>query len=601
MRNDMTVSILTAEQIMFFRPVGQSVFIANGDEANPKISVPIADGLAEDPIVALFDGLPQENHPFLANRLIIDDPDDYSPQYQVADRKHGTSMASLIALGDLPSGSQNSHRIYVRPIMKPKQALNETIEEVPDDILLVDKIYEAVRRLFAKEAGAVAPTVKVINLSIGIGNRQFDRSMSPLARLLDWLSFKYRVLFVVSAGNITGYLNDWNIGVPFKEFATLNIAERDKIVIKWINSNSRNMRLLSPAESLNALTVGATFSDASSFTETNTQKLPCSQKMVSPISALGKGLNNSIKPDIVYHGGRCVITERVVTDNFLPPDSLQWLWRMVTREPGTQSAAPTTPGAPIKTVFSFGTSNAAALISHEASKCYDALIDVFANADLNLPDEHVAPLIKAMLVHGSEWGALKDFLSQSLGLLNRKQYPDALHRFIGYGEPNIDRAIECAKKRITLLGFGSLNNDEAHLYNLPLPFDFNKERITRRLTVTLTYFTPITPSRQDYRSAQVWFVKENDKPEFLESRVDASDTAVTRGTTQHEIFENDAIVAWSEGDALQLKVNCRAVASKKLADAIPYALLVSFEIKSDIDVDVYTKISDLVTPKITVR
>jgi len=61
-----------------------------------------------------------------------------------------------------------------------------TTEAIPDDILLVDKIYMAVRRLFefSGNASPYAPTI------IGIEARQFDRAMSPLARLLDWLSFK---------------------------------------------------------------------------------------------------------------------------------------------------------------------------------------------------------------------------------------------------------------------------------------------------------------------------------------------------------------------------------------------------------------------------
>jgi hypothetical protein len=590
-RNDSAISLLSAEQIMFFRPVGQSVYIAGGEDSSPELSLPNADGIVNEPIVALFDGLPQENHPFLVNRLIIDDPDDYAQQYQVSDRKHGTSMASLIALGNLPSLRQSTHKIYVRPIMKAFPGLNGSNEAIPEDFLLVDKIHESVRRLFMPEGQAAAPTVRIINLSIGIGYRQFDRSISPLARLLDWLSYKYRVLFVVSAGNHFRY--EWDVGIPFTDYVALDESQRDRVVIGWINNNSRNMRLLSPSESMNALTVGATFDDDSSF-DTAAQILPCSQGMISPISALGKGLNNSIKPDIVYPGGRKTVGECIRNRGALQ-------WRITQREPGTQSAAPTTPGEHTKTAYSFGTSNAAALISHEAMRCYDSLEEVFAESDRVIPNEHIALIIKAMLVHGAEWGILKDRISQSLGLTTRSQYYDFLHRFIGYGKPDIDRAIECAKKRVTLIGYGELRDGEAHLFDLPLPFDFNRERICRRLTVTLTCFTPIVPTRQDYRSAQIWFTKENEKAHLIDSRVDASDTAVTRGSVQHEIFENEEIVAWGEDDTLQLKVNCRAVADEHLSVAVPYAIMVSFEIKSNIDIDVYAKIAEKIRPRIPVQ
>jgi hypothetical protein len=556
------------------------------------IDLPSTDGIIEEPIVALFDGLPMGNHPFLTNRLVIDDPDDYASQYTVSDRKHGTSMASLIALGDL-SGAirQSSYKIYVRPIMKPEKALRGADEAIPNDVLLVDKIHEAVRRLFVTEAGAAAPTVKVINISIGIRCRQFDRSMSPLARLLDWLSYEYRVLFVVSAGN---HASDMDVNMSFADFKALSLDDRDKEIITWIHGNARNMRLLSPAESMNALTVGAVFDDASLFSENARQILPCSSEMVSPISAVGKGLNNSIKPDIVYPGGR-----KSVIDSPRNPSVIAWA--LSQREPGMQSAAPFVPGSSSKTAFTFGTSNAAALISHESSRCYDALLEVFDEAKRELPTEYISLLLKAMFIHGAEWGVLKEKLSQALGLASRNQYPDTLHRFIGYGQPDIDRAIECAKKRVTLIGYGELKDGEAHLYYLPLPFDFNREKITRRLTATLTSFIPIVPTRQAYRSAQLWFSVENDKKHLLDKRVDASDKAVARGSVQHEIFENNQIIAWGEDDAIQLKVNCRAVADEHLSVAIPYALMVSFEIKSDIDVDVYTKISEKIRPRVPVQ
>ena len=584
MQNNTSVSLLTAEQIMFFRPTGQAVSILDGDEIETNLLLPNTDDIIDEPVVAIFDGLPQENHPFLSNRLIIDDPDNYTSHYTVSDRKHGTSMASIVALGDLSGNVRPvTNKIYVRPIMKPVRGLHDSREEIPNDVLLADKLHEAVRRLFVPIAGEVAPTIKVINLSIGIEYRLFDRSMSPLARLLDWLSYTYRVLFVVSAGN---HNNALDVDMSFADFAVLDLNARDETIIKWIHASTRNLRLLSPAESMNALTVGAIFDDESSFSENARQILPCSNKMLNPLSAIGKGLNNSIKPDIVFPGGRKSVIES-------PRNPGIMTWSLTQTEPGTQSAAPFTPGSNVKTTFTFGTSNAAALISHEASRCYGALLKVFDESERELPAEHMALLLKAMLIHGAEWGVLKDKLSQTLGLTSRNQYPEALHRFIGYGEPDIDKAIECTKKRITLIGFGNLNDGEAHLYDLPLPFDFNRENITRRLTTTLTSFTPIIPARQTYRSAQLWFSVENGKKHLLDSRVDASDKAVTRGSVQHEIFENDEIVVWDENDAIQLKVNCRATVNR-LTAAVPYAIMASFEIKSNIDIDVYAKVSDKV-------
>jgi len=213
------------------------------------------------------------------------------------------------------------------------------------------------------------------------------------------------------------------------------------------------------------LTVGSVFSDGTTPKEHYCYVLPCADGQLSPYTSLGKGLNNSIKPDIVYPGGKNFVVEDYSNNKCLK-------WRVASSLPGSESASPST-GNNTQTVHSFGTSNSAALISHEASRCYDALLEVFSNGGRDLPDNHLALLIKAMLVHGAEWGDLRDTITQALGLTNRKEYYDIVHRYVGYGKPNIEKAIECAKKRVTLVDYGALKDGEAHKYNLPLPFNFH--------------------------------------------------------------------------------------------------------------------------------
>lgn len=588
------ISIATAEQIMFFRPVGQFIVIPKDNSFDGDFAIPSADGIGEEPVIALFDGLPQENHQYLKDRLIVDDPDGYASEYVVDARKHGTAMASQITLGDLSKiDNVISRKIYVRPIMKPSPYLDDYREQVPDDSLLVDKIFVAVRRLFEGEE-AVAPNIKVINLSIGLKYRQFDRTMSPLARLLDWLSFKYKVLFIVSAGN---HEESIDTGMTFSEFSGSDKKVRDKAIIAHMNAQKRNLRLLSPAESINALTVGSTFDDASDFTENSRQILPCSDGIVAASSALGYGMNNAVKPDIVFPGGRCCVKENI--RNGFDGTIIDWQ-DVPTRKPGIASASPNG-----KVSYTFGTSNSTALVTHEAARCYDTLIDVFSVAEEDVPFDHLALLIKVMLVHGAEWGTLKNIYADALYLYNkdgktisRQECSRQLFRYFGYGQPDINRAIECAKNRITLIGFGELKNGEALTYDLPLPFNFNKSKLCRRLTATLAYFSPTMPTRQKYRTAQCWFDIVNSKKNLIDSRVDVDWQAVVRGTVQHEIFENDKIVVWDENEGIQIKVNCRGDAVEKFDGTIPYALMVSFEIKDAIDIDVYAKVAERIAPKV---
>ena len=258
-----TTELVKCENIMFFRPVGQMVVGDKSPEGDVEIAqieeMPMPTG---DPIVALFDGLPLTNHSLLAGRLHIDDPDDWAADYAASERVHGSAMASLIVHGDLNQPQPPLARpVYVRPIMKPMNGFTTPRREgVPENCLAVDLIHRAVKRLFEgdQEEGPVAPQIKVINLSIGDPTRQFAQAMSPLARLLDWLSVKYGVLFIVSAGN---HPESISLGVSRTEFTALPADEFEAVTIKALYRDARNRRLLSPAETINGISVGAVHSD----------------------------------------------------------------------------------------------------------------------------------------------------------------------------------------------------------------------------------------------------------------------------------------------------------------------------------------------------
>lgn len=200
-------SLVQCEQIQFFRASGQMAGIVLEDERTTdagSIQPPVTP--LGEPVVALFDGLPLQSHRRLSDRLVVDDPDGFEADYQASERRHGTAMASLIIHGDIDANEPPiSRRLYVRPILRPDQRdwRQPRQETAPENTLVVDLIHRSVRRLFEGDGAtpAVARQVCVINLSIGIRDRLFESSMSPLARLLDWLSWKYQVLFVVSAGN----------------------------------------------------------------------------------------------------------------------------------------------------------------------------------------------------------------------------------------------------------------------------------------------------------------------------------------------------------------------------------------------------------------
>lgn len=119
---DRPPNLAFSDRVMFFRPKGQSLaFPGEGDAFTLGRAVAGAVVNAA-PVIALLDGLPQQNHALLRGRLVIDDPDGWEAGYAAADRVHGTSMASLIAWGDIDANEAPLTRpVYVRPVMRPDQ------------------------------------------------------------------------------------------------------------------------------------------------------------------------------------------------------------------------------------------------------------------------------------------------------------------------------------------------------------------------------------------------------------------------------------------------------------------------------------------------
>ncbi len=480
--NNPTIDFVKCDDIMFLRPVGQMItdkgFIGDSlDYKKQKQEKP-----SGNPIVAILDGMPMSNHELLADRLIIDDPDDWSSSYSIENRTHGTAMCSLIAHGDL-NDIENalSTPIYVRPIMKPYPH-GDGQEAVPQDFLIVDLIHSAVRKIFDGdgENPPSAPDVKVINFSIGDPVRQFTQIMSPLARIIDWLSEKYNVLFVISAGN---HNTPILVNISSDDFNQLPEDEKQNIILKSLYENTRLRKILSPAESINGLTIGALHHDTSHITDLGDRQELYTSLLPSPVSAFGSGYRRAIKPDMLFPGGKILFRKRIDSSGgviFIPA--------ITKKAPGIQVASPSRlAGDIVKTTFCQGTSNAAALVSRSAVICYEILNDIFAEQTINISAESaIVPLIKAMLVHGCSWGGINQYLENALNPLNNNnnQVKNWISQWAGYGISDINKVLDCNEQRATMVGFGKLNDSEANIFRLPLPPSLSSLREKRKLTIS---------------------------------------------------------------------------------------------------------------------
>ena len=580
------IELSQVDDIMFFRPTCQSVFVSTTDSeiyaTTGEATLPTGDA-----IVAVFDGMPMQNHRLLRGRVIVDDPDDYATGYESKYRIHGTSMVSLAIYGDIKrNDSPITSPVYVRPILRPRQISFDRITEgVPDDSLFIDVLHRSVKRMMEGdgEESAVAPNTRVINLSIGDPVRQLATTMSPTARLLDFLAYKYKILFIISAGNHPEIVDF--VDKSFAELKSLDMAQRNKAFGEVIKNNQRNLKVLAPAESLNGLTIGALYDDFTSVNETDRLIWAVDKGMPSPISAIGKGYRSVIAPDLFYYGGREFI--RGILGGKID-------WVESSREPGCLSAAPYGTGDIDGCAFSFGTSDAAAQITHEAAKCHDVLNQVFLDeTGANMPVDATAILLKAMLTHGASWGPIADKLALTMGAS-----PKQLSKWLGNGIPNINRVIECTKERITLIGLGALKKDEGDIFRLPLPVDFSSRLMKRKLTVTLSYLSPIAPNKQAYRGAQLWFSIADGGKGLTPDRQNTEWQAVRKGSLQHEIFIGESPIVWNDDDLI-IKVNCKEESSK-IKMPIPYCLFVSFEVAEGFAVDLYANVSAKIRQRVQI-
>jgi hypothetical protein len=600
--HDTDIQLFKFHGVMYFRPTGQSLAVTEDGEG---VDTEIAEGVVDlPPIVAILDGVPNVQHQALKGRLLLDDPDNLSAQYQPGERKHGTAMASLVVHGDMADGQADPlpRLVYVLPIMQPDPLSDprNRIEHIPDEVFFEDRIARAVRRMFEGEGAvpAQAPGICVINLSIGDPARPFIHTPSPWARLLDWLSWKYRVLFCVSAGN---YPEAIDIALSGTDYSVLTDPKKVEHVLKCIQAQLSERRILSPAESINAITVGATHADSGGnyYQGQRTDLLP-GASLFSPAARLGHGFRRSVKPEILFPGGRQLYRTPVL-------DS-QTVYQLDggLAAPGQQVAWDSNQaGALSQTVHTRGTSNATALATRSAARIYEVLDALRGEHEDSIPQRLISVLIKALLVHGAKQDddACKAITAALKTRDNSRQFKEVMARYLGYGAVQIERVLACTEQRGTVLGCGEIHENEIHEYRLPLPPSLSNSQEWRRMVVTLAWFSPVNPSHRNFREAKLEMSSASNwgtLPLKL-ARQDGDHNQVLRGTVQHEVLEGtDQIAAFQDGDSILLHIACKKDATARLDDTIPYGLAVTLEVAEGIQIPIYEQLRTRLQPQVAV-
>lgn len=557
------------DAVMHIRPQSIATSIEIADPGGPGI--PAAPVPLGEPILALLDGVPVAAHPLLARHLTVDDQNALEPQTPVADRVHGTAMASLIVHGDRNKPSAPlPRRVHHIPVLGPNDAF-------PSRRLIIDVIYLSVVAM-REGTAATAPGVLIVNVSLGNPRRPFHGSLSPWARLLDRLAYQYGILFLVSAGNV-----EEPIGLPsFATHMAFEDSDNDDRIsgtIAALGGVLADRRLFSPSETVNGVTVGACNEDAVSAADrlaarVNVDPYP-EVRASNPSSALGPGFALSVKPDVLLPGGR----ERLRlshTDGhlFVKPAG-------ASRGSGLKVAAPPAGAIGAAEGYTGGTSAATALASRTCHRIHDALEAAYDGFS-DLPHIQRAVLLKALLVHPARWPThIAERIKSIIGPVggHHSHIRDNIRRFLGFGYVDSDDATACATDRATFWAEGTINRDRIVTINVPVPALFGGQARPHSLSATLAWFSPVNPGRKSYRSVRLQLLK----PDCLatlsvspaKQQPDGNQT--NRGTIYSRRWEGNRAAAVGDYDAINLVVQRDPDPSTPIDEAVPFGLAVTIE------------------------
>lgn len=568
------VAAVKSAHVMYFRVSAQSYAISDEVSAVDSSAAPLPSG---DPVLCVLDGVPVANHPLLTGRVIVTDPDDLAADTAVETelRRHGTAMASVCVWGDLARRDVPAARpVLVRPILTPARDTFENWEELPNAVLAPDLMRRVFRELFEGEgpAEAAAPSVVVVNLSVGDPAAPFDGLVSSWARTLDWLSFRYGVVVIISSGN------HGTLAVPggTDALVALTGVARAEAVTTAVAETSPRRSLLAPADAINALTVGALNDDgAGEVPVTGYQFDPADGTLiVNPTSGLGSGHHRSVKPDVVAPGGRSRFVLPVVGNaTEIHPAKQSVLG------PGIRVAA-----AKGGEAFTVGTSPAAALVSRAAARAVDTVLEL---AGRELTRSELAVATKAMVAHTAR--VPEDLLVHD-GLR---------HSAHGYGTLARHLAEGCDPNEASILYVGDIGENESRTLAFPLPNGL-QVRGVKRVTATLAWLSPVNWQHRQYRRAALEFSKPKGFSN-LGTALGAVGDRPKRGTLQHVEWEVMPAVGVGQGTDLELTVNCKGQAGGLQGERVDFGVVLSLWVAPELKVEVYSQVQQQVAARIAVR
>lgn len=373
------------------------------------------------------------------------------------------------------------------------------------------------------------------------------------------------------------------------DFDDASLEDREKAILKALAAHRAKRTLLSPAEALNPLTVGAWHEDGGSGGYRSSLVFaPYRESGPNVSSAMGLGHRKIIKPDVFAPGGR----EQVrVAPSSQPPLVVEPA--RATRFYGIKSAVPDSGGRVDQEGFTSGTSAATALATRAAHRLFDALVEDDSAILANVDPVYFGVITKALLVHTARWGKEAEVLADIFGPSDGRRHVergDNVARALGFGRPVIEEAMDCAPNRATLAGCGDMLPDgTANRYRIPLPPSLESVTEPRSVTLTLAWFSPVNARNRTYRRAKLEVQPDDFKQKVgvERDRWQPPYASVPRGSLFHVHYTGEHAVRFVDDGHLRFLVFCREQGGA-LDQSIRYGLAVT--IRAGEHVPVYQEV-----------
>lgn len=463
---------------------------------------------------------------------IVDDIDDVG---------HGTQVAGMALYGDIEHCADTSFDPQLWLYSAKVMFSDDGYAVFDANSLLEHQLKDAVERTIKKHDNC-----KVINISLGnSANRMYGKQRQfRLASLIDELSFLHKdIMFTVAAGN-----NDHDVSY-YESYPSYLLEESNRI------------KVIDPATSVHALTVGAAFS------------LPHPNFLIpltspSPFTRVGPGLNGMIKPDLIEYGGG------------YPSDLLtinpRWVQeaRLFTLDRGTSLSAPRTAHklAMLEGAFPSESRN---------------MIKALVLSSATIPKRR-HPKLGEMV-----WGNTGSETQQILNLY-------------GYGMPDLNSALASSQNRVLLRHDGKIILDRVHFFAVMMPTEFLETSGRRSIEVVLVFDPPTNRNRADYLGVKMNFRLFKDLPletvQRLYTESDKGDDSVPNPLKNNQIcltpgptirnkgVHQKAIKAWSSrprfktSEPLVLAVTCQKRWYVKDGYEQPYAVVMTVRHEKPINI-----------------